>query len=114
MFDRYDATGSGALDRASFKLMVNEMVPGDVDPKGLVEVMKKIDTDGNGKIEFEEFEAMIKGSMKQNTKNRVDSAKKLGGRGDSRGGAFYRDPSIGDVDLMDPAGLDALSTSKAV
>ena len=60
VFDRYDADKSGGLNRDEFNAMVKGLVPGDVDPKAVRAVMKKVDRDGSGRIEFREFEWLIK------------------------------------------------------
>ena len=54
MFNKY-AGDKGALDEESLHLLIKEKLELYIQKKQIIALMKKIDTDGSGEIEFDEF-----------------------------------------------------------
>ena len=53
---RADADGNGDLDRDEMALVLKQMGR-EVDDAGLDEIIREVDKDGDGQIDFSEFEA---------------------------------------------------------
>ena len=54
IFNKY-AGEKGALDEESLQLLIKEKLEQYIQEKQIITLMKKIDTDGSGEIEFDEF-----------------------------------------------------------
>ena len=54
IFNKY-AGEKGALDEESLQLLIKEKLEQYIQKKQIIALMKKIDTDGSGEIEFDEF-----------------------------------------------------------
>ena len=59
-FDQFDADGSGAIDSSEIK-KVCESLGVDVTKNEIDDLIKSADTDGDGKIQYEEFKNAILG-----------------------------------------------------
>eukprot|EP00747_Dinoflagellata_sp_TGD_P082534 gnl/TRDRNA2_/TRDRNA2_161734_c0_seq2.p1 gnl/TRDRNA2_/TRDRNA2_161734_c0~~gnl/TRDRNA2_/TRDRNA2_161734_c0_seq2.p1 ORF type:complete len:380 (+),score=57.14 gnl/TRDRNA2_/TRDRNA2_161734_c0_seq2:85-1140(+) len=55
IFDRYDTSGDGALDSSELKLALRCITGEDLDADDCERIIRGIDTDGNGSIDFHEF-----------------------------------------------------------
>lgn len=58
VFDKYDADGSGAVDKKELQAVFAECGQSLTDEE-CGELMTEFDTDGNGELEFKEFLAMM-------------------------------------------------------
>ncbi len=65
IFNRY-AGEKGALDEESLQLLIKEKLEQYIQKKQLIALMKKIDTDGSGEIEFDEFIEFMRNLNKEN------------------------------------------------
>jgi Ca2+-binding EF-hand superfamily protein len=59
IFKRYDVDSSGSLDREEFAAMHAEMLSEGVTDLSLEEVMRDIDGDNDGMVQFNEFSAWL-------------------------------------------------------
>ena len=64
-FNLFDADGSGAIDAEEMSLAMKGLGFGDVPKDEVEKMIKSIDTDDNGLIEYKEFEKMMKAKMAQ-------------------------------------------------
>lgn len=58
-FNAFDTDGDGGIDAEELKLVFDNSVSG-FDDERWATITAKIDTNGDGKIQFEEFEAYMK------------------------------------------------------
>ena len=65
IFNKY-AGEKGALDEESLQLLIKEKLEQYIQKKQLIALMKKIDTDGSGEIEFDEFIEFMRNLNKEN------------------------------------------------
>ena len=65
IFNKY-AGEKGALDEQSLQLLIKEKLEQYIQKKQLIALMKKIDTDGSGEIEFDEFIEFMRNLNKEN------------------------------------------------
>ena len=65
IFNKY-AGEKGALDEESLQLLIKEKLQQYIQKKQLIALMKKIDTDGSGEIEFDEFIEFMRNLNKEN------------------------------------------------
>ena len=65
IFNKY-AGEKGALDEESLQLLLKEKLEQYIQKKQLIALMKKIDTDGSGEIEFDEFIEFMRNLNKEN------------------------------------------------
>jgi len=55
IFDKYDTDESGELDASELKLALRYITGSDVDVEDCERIVRSMDTDGNGVIDFHEF-----------------------------------------------------------
>eukprot|EP00994_Dinema_validum_P003855 NODE_1871_length_822_cov_342.313066_g1451_i1.p2 GENE.NODE_1871_length_822_cov_342.313066_g1451_i1~~NODE_1871_length_822_cov_342.313066_g1451_i1.p2 ORF type:complete len:137 (-),score=36.58 NODE_1871_length_822_cov_342.313066_g1451_i1:329-739(-) len=72
-FNLFDADGSGAIDAEEMALAMKGLGFGDQPREEIDKMIKSIDTDENGLIEYPEFEKMMKAKM--STKDRDKTGK---------------------------------------
>ena len=65
IFNKY-AGEKGALDDESLQLLIKEKLEQYIQKKQLIALMKKIDTDASGEIEFDEFIEFMRNLNKEN------------------------------------------------
>eukprot|EP01062_Namystynia_karyoxenos_P007862 TRINITY_DN12782_c0_g1_i1.p1 TRINITY_DN12782_c0_g1~~TRINITY_DN12782_c0_g1_i1.p1 ORF type:complete len:150 (+),score=63.02 TRINITY_DN12782_c0_g1_i1:79-528(+) len=64
-FDLFDADGSGAIDAEEMAMAMKGLGFGDLPRSEIVKMVREIDSDGNGLVEYPEFERMMKSKMAQ-------------------------------------------------
>lgn len=57
VFDLFDVDGSGYIDRDDMRLLMKRLAQ-DLTDDEITSIMEEVDTDGDGKISFEEFAAV--------------------------------------------------------
>ena len=57
VFDLFDVDGSGYIDRDDMRLLMKRLAQ-DLTDGEITSIMEEVDTDGDGKISFEEFAAV--------------------------------------------------------
>jgi len=57
VFDLFDVDGSGYIDRDDMRLLMKRLAQ-DLTDDEITSIMEEVDTDGDGKISFEEFAAL--------------------------------------------------------
>ena len=61
VFDAFDQDGNGSIDAKEIRAVCDQLGL-EADASDIEDLIKKADTDGNGKIEFNEFKnAVLKG-----------------------------------------------------
>ena len=68
MFNKY-AGDKGALDEESLHLLIKEKLELYIQKKQVIALMRKIDTDGSGEIEFDEFIEFMKSLNREDELN---------------------------------------------
>ena len=68
MFNKY-AGDKGALDEDSLHLLIKEKLELYIQKKQVIALMRKIDTDGSGEIEFDEFIEFMKSLNREDELN---------------------------------------------
>ena len=89
-FAVFDKDGSGVLNAAEFKLAL-PLMGEDVPPEEIEAMFEEVDADGSGKIEFVEFQALIK---KMNPKEKSSESSLFGNLPDM--------PNVSMPDLSNP------------
>ena len=56
VFDAYDTNHSGCLDAYELKLALRKALGAEMDLKDCVAILSGVDADGNGQIDFDEFQ----------------------------------------------------------
>eukprot|EP01060_Flectonema_neradi_P016904 TRINITY_DN23551_c0_g1_i1.p1 TRINITY_DN23551_c0_g1~~TRINITY_DN23551_c0_g1_i1.p1 ORF type:complete len:149 (+),score=23.71 TRINITY_DN23551_c0_g1_i1:57-503(+) len=64
-FNLFDADGSGEIDSEEMMLAMKGLGFGDQSKAEIERMVKEIDTDGNGLVEYHEFHKMLKAKMSQ-------------------------------------------------
>ncbi|KPI84043.1 centrin putative Ca2 -binding EF-hand protein [Leptomonas seymouri] len=64
-FNLFDADGSGAIDAEEMALAMKGLGFGDLPRDEVERIIRSMNTDANGLVEYSEFESMIKSRMAQ-------------------------------------------------
>jgi calcium-dependent protein kinase len=68
-FRLFDRNGDGKISKQEIQLVLNDDEVKSTAAKDLAEIMKEIDTNGDGEIDFEEFMGMMRGTALDNNAN---------------------------------------------